>query len=72
MRQKPGIEQAVERVARREAAALVAVAVEREHRVGSGLDLAADAAREVHAEEREAGIGHRIDEAFDQVAALAP
>ncbi len=46
------------------------MAVEREHGVGSGLDLAADAARQMHAEERELRVGNRIDEAFDQVAAL--
>ena len=48
---------------------LVALAGEREHRVGADVHGAVDAAREVHTEERVGRIGHGIHERADEVGA---
>ena len=45
----------------------VALAPEREHRVRAALDAAADHPREVDAEERQARVGHRVDEVLAEV-----
>ena len=51
---------------RAEVAPAVALAGEGEHRVRAGPHLAIDALGEVHAEEREARIGNRVDEAANE------
>ena len=47
-------------VAERDVAPPVALARERKDGVGADVDAAADAVREVHAEERVAGVGHGV------------
>ena len=49
-------------VAQIDVAPAVALAGEGQHGVGPGVHRPVDRAREVHAEEREAGVGHRVDE----------
>src|SRR5262249_57986564 len=49
-------------LARVHLAEAIALARERQDRVRTGLDLAVHGTREVDAEERKLGIGHRIDE----------
>lgn len=48
-------------------AALIALAGERKHRVRAHEHRTVDRAREVHAEERQPGIGYRVDESSHQV-----
>ena len=45
----------------------VALAGQREHGVGAGVDRAVDHAGQVHTEKREAGVGHRVNEVVDEV-----
>ena len=54
-------------VPRVDAAPLVALAGEREHRVRADVDVAVDPAGEVNAEERELRVGHRVHEAAHEV-----
>src|SRR5256885_443971 len=60
----------VEQLARFHAAPRVALARECEHGVGAGLDVAVARPREVHAEEREFRVRHRVDQAVDQILPL--
>ena len=53
-----------------EVAALVALAVESEDCVGTGVHSAMDAASQVHAKERKSRIGNGVDEAAHQGLAL--
>ena len=57
-------------VDRAEPAPRVGVAPEGGHGVGPGVHVAVDAPGEVHPEEREAGVGHRVDEVVHQVRRL--
>jgi hypothetical protein len=56
------VAQAFGGVARREAEPVVPLALQREDRIGAGLDTTPDHAREVRAEEREVRIGDRVDQ----------
>ena len=51
-------------------AEVIALAREGEDRVRPRLDVAVDGAGEVHAEEGELGVGHRVDEVPDEGPAL--
>ena len=46
----------------------VALAGQREHGVGADQNLAVDARGDMHAEERVARVGHRVDQTVDKVA----
>ncbi len=55
-------------VVRAHVAPAVALAGEREHRVRAGVHRAVDRSGQMHAEEREARVGHGIDERPDEVS----
>ena len=69
-RRKPGRPSVAATSPRRDVAPAVALAGEREDRVRADVDAAVDAAREVHAEERVARVGHRVEQPADEVLAL--
>ena len=71
-RRKPGKASVPARSRGDDIAAPVALAGRGEHGVRAGQHRAVDAPREVHAEEREARVGHRVDEAADEAARLGP
>ena len=66
-RQKPGHARVLAEVAGREGQPPVGLPAQREERVRADLERAVDAAGEVHAEERVARVGDRVDHAADEL-----